>query len=48
MADNKPSDNAKSREEEERVWRERVLEELHRIGRALEKIADRIGGVSGA
>jgi hypothetical protein len=45
MADTTDKD---SKEREEEVWRERVLEELHRISRALDKIADRIGGVSGA
>lgn len=32
-------------EQEERDYRNRVLDELHLIRRALEKIADRVGGV---
>lgn len=30
---------------EEAEWKARLLEEMHMIRRALEKIADRIGGV---
>lgn len=42
----KPDKAAKSKEVEEQEWRQHVLDELHRISRALEKIADRVGGMS--
>jgi hypothetical protein len=48
MADTSTPKPETSKDEEEKAWREHVLDELHRISRALEKIADRVGGMNGA
>jgi hypothetical protein len=45
MADNQET-TTQTKEEEEREWRQRILDELHRLNRSMEKIAERLGGVN--